>query len=97
MSAHPSPQNDGRRQMSYALQKLIREINRNPSVRKHFFEAPEAAMAAYPLSDDEKSALVSRDYGRLYQLGVHGLLLRPFSILHSVSEQDYLNAIRRGS
>jgi Aromatic-ring-opening dioxygenase LigAB, LigA subunit len=83
--------------MSYALQKLIREINRNPHVRKQFFEAPEEAVAQYPLSEDEKSALIGRDYGRLYRLGVHGLLLRPFSILHSVSEFDYLNAIRKGS
>ena len=30
----------------YALQKLIREINRNPAIRTRFMEAPEALLAA---------------------------------------------------
>ena len=83
--------------MSYALQKLIRDVNRNPAARKQFFESPDELMAAYPLSAEEKSALLRRDYGHLYRLGVHGLLLRPFSILNAVSEESYLNAIREGN
>jgi hypothetical protein len=34
------------------------------------------------------------DMGALYGMGVHGLLLRPFTILHNVAEADYLKAIR---
>ena len=79
---------------AYALQKLIREVNRNAEIRQRFFGSPESITADYELSDAEKQAVVSRDYGALYRLGVHGLLLRPFSILHSVSEPDYLRAIR---
>ena len=78
----------------YALQKLIREINRNPEVRARFFKAPEHVVMDYELSGGERDALVARDYGAMYRLGVHGLLLRPFSILHAVSERDYLDAIR---
>ncbi len=78
----------------YALQKLIREINRNPGVRERFMEAPDALLAEHELSEVEGSALVERDYRKLYALGVHGLLLRPFSIIHQVSEPDYLDAIR---
>lgn len=78
----------------YALQKLIREINRNPEVRARFVKTPEDVVMGYELSDGEKKALIARDYGALYRIGVHGLLLRPFSILHAVSEQDYLTAIR---
>lgn len=78
----------------YALQKLIREINRNPGVRTRFFEEAEALLAEHELSGEERTALAARDYRKLYALGVHGLLLRPFSILHQVSEPDYLDAIR---
>lgn len=78
----------------YALQKLIREINRNPKTREAFFAAPDEVAAGADLAADEKQALVARDYGALYRLGVHGLLLRPFSLLHAVSEPDYLAAIR---
>jgi Aromatic-ring-opening dioxygenase LigAB, LigA subunit len=81
----------------YALQKLIREVNRNPQTRQAFIESPASAAAGYDLSATELDALVRRDYGALYRLGVHGLLLRPFSILHSVSEPDYLRAIREES
>ena len=80
----------------YALQKLIRDVNRNGDVRGAFMEAPDAVAARYELSPEEQTALVTKDYGALYRMGVHGLLLRPFSILHAVSEEDYLAAIRRG-
>ena len=78
----------------YALQKLIREINRNPGVREGFMAAPEEVAAKAGLDEDEQRALASRDYKTLYRMGVHGLLLRPFSIIHQVPEPDYLAAIR---
>lgn len=78
----------------YALQKLIREINRNPAVRERYQGEPEALLAEHDLSGEERAALAARDYRKLYALGVHGLLLRPFSIIHQVSEPDYLDAIR---
>lgn len=78
----------------YMLQKAIREINRNPGVREAFFAAPGEMLKPWPLTDEERGALVARDYGALYRLGVHGLLLRPFSLLHAVPEPDYLQAIR---
>lgn len=78
----------------YALQKAIRDVNRDPATRAAFFEAPATVTARYALSEPEREALQRRDYAALYGMGVHGLLLRPFSILHSVSEADYLRAIR---
>ncbi len=79
---------------AYALQKLIREINRDAETRRQFFASPQAVAARYDLTAPERDALIARDYGALYALGVHGLLLRPFSILHQVTEPDYLRAIR---
>lgn len=78
----------------YALQKAIREINRDPNAREAFFAAPEEALKRWQLSEEERRALAARDYGALYRLGVHGLLLRPFSLLHAVPEPEYLEAIR---
>ena len=79
---------------TYTLQKAIRNINRRPEARAEFESAPESYAAHYELSDGEKAALLARDYGALYRLGVHGLLLRPFSLLRAVPEADYLAAIR---
>lgn len=78
----------------YALQKAIRDVNRDPVKRAAFFDAPATMAEQYPLSEAERAALYARDYATLYGMGVHGLLLRPFSILHAVSEADYLRAIR---
>ena len=55
---------------------------------------PAQFVQSYDLTDDERDALLKLDIGRLYAKGVHGLLLRPFTIIHSVSEPDYLKAIR---
>jgi hypothetical protein len=78
----------------YALQKLIREVNRDPKTRERFSKSAAEVAREHDLSSSERDALVNRDYGALYRLGVHGLLLRPFSIIHGVSEPDYLQAIR---
>lgn len=80
---------------AYALQKLIREVNRN-TVARDAFKADAAGFAAgFELTEDERAAVVSRDWTALYRLGVHGLLLRPFSILHGTPEPEYLTAIRK--
>jgi hypothetical protein len=78
----------------YALQKLIRDVNRKPECREAFFAGPAAFADKYELTESERDALLTLDVQRLYALGVHALLLRPFTILHKMPEPDYLNAIR---
>lgn len=78
----------------YALQKLIRDVNRSPHNRETYFGSPAEFAGRYELSPAERDALLAVDVGTLYAMGVHGLLLRPFSILHKVAEPDYLAAIR---
>ncbi len=78
----------------YVLQKMIRDVNRDPVVREKYFADKAALLMSYELSDEERSAVAALDLHKLYALGVHGLLLRPFSILHQVQEPAYLAAIR---
>jgi hypothetical protein len=80
---------------TYTLQKAIRNINRRPDARAEFESSPESFADRYGLSAAEKAALLARDYGALYRLGVHGLLLTPISLLKAVPEAEYLAAIRR--
>ena len=79
---------------TYILNKMIREINRIPARREAYFKAPDEFAAGFALSDVERAAFLARDVGALYKLGVHGLILRPFTLLHKIPEPDYLNAIR---
>jgi hypothetical protein len=78
----------------YALQKLIRDVNRKSECREAFFAGPAAFSAKYELTESERDALLTLDVRRLYALGVHALLLRPFTILHKMPEPDYLKSIR---
>ena len=79
---------------SYALNKLIREINRNPETRRRFLGDPTEVAKGFDLVSKEYEAFVNRDIGALYRCGVHGLILRPFTIILNMSEPDYLAAIR---
>jgi hypothetical protein len=84
-----------RKNMSlYALQKLIRDVNRRPQSREAYFQSPAKFTEGYHLALREREALLKLDMRTLYAMGVHGLLLRPFTILHKVAEPDYLKAIR---
>jgi hypothetical protein len=78
----------------YILQKLLRDVNRKPACRQSYFESPGEFAEGYDLTEDEREALLTLNIGELYRRGVHGLILRPFTLLHSMSEPDYLKAIR---
>lgn len=80
---------------AYTLQKMIREVNRRPDRRDAYFASRESFVQAYDVTPEERDAFVNFDIGKLYALGVHGLILRPFSILHRVPEPEYLAAIRK--
>ena len=78
----------------YQVQKLVQAVNRDADSRTRFLESRESVAGEFELTDDERDALVHMKIGDLYDMGVHPLLLRPFTIIHGVSEPDYLKAIR---
>jgi hypothetical protein len=79
---------------TYALQKLLREVNRWPERRAAFFAGQEQFVSGFDLTDEERRAVLDFDVGKLYALGVHGLILRPFTLLHKMPEPEYLARIR---
>jgi len=80
---------------AYTLQKMIREVNRRPDRREAYFASRDAFAAGYDITPEERDAFVRFDVQKLYALGVHGLILRPFTLLHRMPEPDYLTAIRK--
>jgi len=78
----------------YQLQKLIYHVNRDPAQRERYRQDPAAFIKSYDLTDDESTAALSVDVRALYSLGVHSLLLRPFTLLHKVSNEDYVKALK---
>jgi hypothetical protein len=87
---------DPPRMSVYALQKLLRDVNRIPERRAAYFASPAQFAQGYELTERERDALLGFDIRALYEMGVHGLILRPFTILHKVSDPDYVKALRGG-
>lgn len=81
---------------AYHLQKLCRAVNSDPAARTRYFDEREAFVDGFPLSTDERRAVLALDIDALYDLGVHPLLLRPFTVIHGVSQDDYLAALNPG-
>jgi hypothetical protein len=77
----------------YQLQKLIYEVNRNPERRDSYRADKAKFVAGYELTPEEQQAIIEFDVRKLYQFGVHPLLLRPFTLLHRVSNEDYAKAL----
>jgi hypothetical protein len=84
---------------SYTIHKLIKRIQREPDLRERLQRDPEAALREYPLTEEERAALIAGDVGALHALGVHGYLLSrlvPFG-LFGLTAQNYPERIRSHS
>jgi hypothetical protein len=77
----------------YQLQKLIYEVNRNPGRRDAYRADKAGFVTCYELTAEEQQAIIELDVRKLYQFGVHPLLLRPFTLLHRLSNEDYAKAL----
>ena len=79
----------------YAVQKLLFRLNNDPAERNRLSAEPDAVLAEYALTQDERRALAEADFGRLHLLGVHPLLLAPFAGRSGLEWPDYLAALQR--
>jgi hypothetical protein len=78
----------------YQLQKLIYHVNRDPERRERYRQDAAAFAKRYELSEQETAAILNVDVRALYTMGVHSLLLRPFTLLNKVSNADYAKALK---
>lgn len=83
---------------SYAVNKICYRVVREPALRQALTDGPEAALraASPPLSDEEVTALLAGDVGRLSKLGANHFLLHQlgrFRLL-GLDLPSYANRIR---
>ncbi len=81
---------------AYQLQKLCRAVNSDAASRKRYFGEREAFVDGFGLTPEERQAVLSLDIDALYDFGVHPLLLRPFTVINGISQDDYLTALNPG-
>jgi hypothetical protein len=60
-----------------------------------FLREREKLAAEYRLTDDEQRAVLETDFRKLYDMGVHSLLLGPLAATLGMSFPDYLAILRR--
>ncbi len=78
----------------YQLQKLIYHVNRDAAARERYRRDAKTFVQDYELSAEEAAALLALDVRKLYGFGVHSLLLRPFTLIHKISNEDYARALK---
>lgn len=93
LASHPAL---GRLTVSlYGLQKTLYRLNRDPRLRAEFLSRSTLPDGC-ELSDEERGALLNRDVGLLYVLGVNGQILMHFAAFCGVEWSRYLEDMREG-
>ena len=80
----------------YQLSKLLYQLNRDEALKTQFRTGPDAAIAPYALSEEERRAVLEPDIGLLYVLGVNGQILMHFAAFCGIEWSDYLQRMRDG-
>ena len=80
----------------YYVQKFLYQLNRDPGVRKRFDENREDVLGEFPLTDEERRALLDGDIGLLYVMGVNGQILMHYSALIGQKWDEYITAMKQG-
>jgi hypothetical protein len=71
-------------------------LNRDSSAKEQFKADPEKLLREFDLTEAEREAVLRRDIGFIYTLGVNGQLLMHFAALCGVEWADYLQRMRDG-
>ncbi len=61
------------------MHKIAQLLRKDPSFVERMRADPAAAIAQFPLTDEERRAVLDGDVGRLAALGAHGYLLGAFA------------------
>lgn len=80
----------------YYVQKLLYQLNRDPSVRKRFDDDRNRLLDDYELTAEEREAIESGDVGLLYVMGVNGQILMHYAALLGQPWDVYIAAMREG-
>jgi len=80
----------------YQTQKVLFELNREPSLQTQYKRDSEKFLIQYELTQDELKALINGDIGLLYVLGVNGQILMHFAAFLGIEWFDYLEKMREG-
>lgn len=79
---------------AYWLDKVLYELHHKPDDLARFQRDAAAYLAAYPLSERARRAVLENDVAELYLCGANPYLLRAHCIGMRIPEKDSLAALR---
>lgn len=66
---------------------LVQELKWDRELRARFESSEEEVLDAYPLTGEERAAILNRDFRRLFELGLHPYLLSQLArLIHGTGE-----------
>lgn len=80
----------------YSLSKLLYNLIRDEDFKSRFRTDAQTATATFPLTEEERAAVLGQDIGLLYVLGVNGQILMHFAAFCGIEWSDYLQQMRDG-
>ena len=80
----------------YGVHKLLKRIQRDASFRERLATDADAALGEYPLTSEERAALLAGEVGVLNRMGVHGYLLNTLARYRAfgMTPERYIERIR---
>lgn len=78
----------------YRLHRFLWELRRSPGLAESFTRDPEGTLVAYGLSEEERRALLDRDFRKLYDGGANPYLLYFGALQMGVSRPEYYERLR---
>jgi hypothetical protein len=78
----------------YEVSRFLFKYNRSPELRAAYSGDRATAFVGFTLTDEERAALMGPDFGALYAMDVHPLLLIYLSNNLDVPPKEYVAAIQ---
>jgi hypothetical protein len=78
----------------YEVSRFLFQYNRNRDLRDTYANDRVSALVGFDVTDQERKALAGPDFGALYEMGTHPLLLIYLSNNLAVPPHEYVAAVR---
>lgn len=79
----------------YKVEKYLFLLKNDPAMQADLRADPAAHLARQDLGDAERAALLKKDVTRLWEMGVHPLLLAPFVRFADLPHPEYRAAMSK--
>ncbi len=79
------------------LNLTLVDLCRSEADIEQYHKDPEAALASYNVTDEERERLVAKDMGWLYTYGIHPYILVQFALAVGVEIPHYVQQLKEAT